>query len=170
MNVYGEYPDEVYFINEHEELTSQRVLYDWKPIFCEKCKELGHTEGKCRTGEQRQRVSMPTPRLPKEGEIAATDRGAPKAATTSDHVSTAQLDLKDDKSKPLKPYSQLHIQQPHAKPPPQLLSTPRNTIEIYSTNAFGEVAITTIEALVLLLYGCNYVVACGVNPSRHYPR
>lgn len=51
MNLYDEYPDEIYFINEHEELVCQKVLYDWKPIFCGQCKELGHMEGNCRSGE-----------------------------------------------------------------------------------------------------------------------
>ena len=60
MNVYGEYPDEI--INEYDELVSQRVLYDWKPIICGKCKEFGHLEAKCRAGEQRKQASKPSPR------------------------------------------------------------------------------------------------------------
>ena len=45
MNVYGEFPDEIYFINEHDELVAQKVVYDWKPIVYGKCKEFGHLEG-----------------------------------------------------------------------------------------------------------------------------
>ena len=69
MSIYGEYSDGIYFINEHEELVSQRVMYDWKPIICGKCKEIDFEEAKCRVGEHRKRVNKPTPRPTVEADI-----------------------------------------------------------------------------------------------------
>lgn len=89
MNAYGEFPNEIYLINEHDELVNQKVVYDSKPIFCRKCKEMDYTKGKCKMGEPGRRASKPKPRPPKEGKIAATVGAITKqsnAVITSVHI------------------------------------------------------------------------------------
>lgn len=50
MNVANGFHDEIYFENEHGELVTQAVEYDWKPIWCSKCNQLGHMGVACRVG------------------------------------------------------------------------------------------------------------------------
>ena len=38
-------------IDENDELIVQHVLYDWKPILCKRCTQLGHDEVNCRAGQ-----------------------------------------------------------------------------------------------------------------------
>ncbi|CAO2827273.1 unnamed protein product [Amaranthus hypochondriacus] len=147
-NVHGEFPDDIYFINEIEELVNQKVLYDWKPIFCGKCKKMGHTEGKCRMGEPRKRVSKPIPRPPKEGKIGATEGEAKEQPNISSSsiqpVSQAHKEPREDAYQPSKAQGRVLVQGT-LDPPSKQLQTPCRTTEIYSTNEAGKVVITTIE-------------------------
>lgn len=50
MNVSDGFSEELYFSNEHDELISQRVQYDWTPTWCSKCAHFGHVAVDCRVG------------------------------------------------------------------------------------------------------------------------
>lgn len=63
VSVYGYFPNEIYFINELDELVSQKLVYDWKPTLCGKCKEFGHLKGSCRAGVQRKKAVNSLPNL-----------------------------------------------------------------------------------------------------------
>ena len=38
--------------------------YDWKPILCAKCKQLGHMEDMCKVGIVCRWIAKPTPSVP----------------------------------------------------------------------------------------------------------
>ena len=50
MSITDDFPDKICYENEHGELVTQAVMYDWKPLWCKKCEQLGHTEEHCKTG------------------------------------------------------------------------------------------------------------------------
>ncbi|CAO2817691.1 unnamed protein product [Amaranthus hypochondriacus] len=136
MNVYGEFPDEIYFINELDELVTQKVVYDWKPIICRKCKEFGHLEGKCKAGEQWKKTNKPTPKTPTDG-VGTKESGAVRTMVT-DHTKVVE-------SKTPSPHGQTPIHHTCAKPPTPMPSTRGATTKIFLTNAAGEIVITTVE-------------------------
>ncbi|XP_057543248.1 uncharacterized protein LOC130821478 [Amaranthus tricolor] len=45
MDIRKGLPDEVFFTNEYDELVKQAVQYDWKPLWCHQCQQLGHQSG-----------------------------------------------------------------------------------------------------------------------------
>lgn len=52
LNTNEEYPEEIHFTNVRDELITQKVTYEWKPILCKKFKKMGHYEQDCKTGEK----------------------------------------------------------------------------------------------------------------------
>lgn len=52
LNTNEEYPEEIHFINVKDELVTQKVTYEWKPILCKKCKKMGYFDQECKTGEK----------------------------------------------------------------------------------------------------------------------
>jgi len=38
------FPEYIDFISDHGVLVRKRVIYEWKPIKCNHCKMVGHTE------------------------------------------------------------------------------------------------------------------------------
>lgn len=42
MSLNDKFLDEILFENEHRELVTQSILYDWKRLWCKKCEQLGH--------------------------------------------------------------------------------------------------------------------------------
>ncbi|CAO2832463.1 unnamed protein product [Amaranthus hypochondriacus] len=100
---------------------------------------MGHTEGKCRMGEPRKRVSKPVPRPPKEGKIGASEGEAQEQP-----MSKAHQEPREDAPQPSKAQGRVLVQET-LDPPSKQPQTPCHTIEIYSTNEAGEVVITTIE-------------------------
>ena len=51
MNTNDDFLDEIHVTNVRDELVTQQVVYEWKPILCNKCKKMGHNEQECRSGE-----------------------------------------------------------------------------------------------------------------------
>lgn len=49
MDIKNEIPDELFFTNEYDELVKQPVRYDLKPIWCNKCQQIGHQVEGCHT-------------------------------------------------------------------------------------------------------------------------
>lgn len=45
MNITKELPKEVKIQNAKGKVFEQRVVYEWKPLFCQKCLQVGHTCG-----------------------------------------------------------------------------------------------------------------------------
>ena len=39
MNTNDDFPKEIHFTNVKDELVTQQVVYEWKPILCNKCKK-----------------------------------------------------------------------------------------------------------------------------------
>ena len=37
-----------YFLDENDDLCAHSVIYDWKPVTCQSCNQLGHTQEQCR--------------------------------------------------------------------------------------------------------------------------
>lgn len=37
-----------YFLDENDDLCAHSVIYDWKPVTCQSCNQLGHTQDQCR--------------------------------------------------------------------------------------------------------------------------
>ncbi|KAL9233025.1 hypothetical protein vseg_008068 [Gypsophila vaccaria] len=50
VTVDGRFPDIVAFNDENGELVQIKVEYEWKPITCGKCNQLGHHTDLCRKG------------------------------------------------------------------------------------------------------------------------
>ena len=48
MWINGFFPDEISFIDENDDLITQQVLYDWKPILCQQCAQFGHSTEHCK--------------------------------------------------------------------------------------------------------------------------
>lgn len=48
MTVADGFSEELFFSNEHEQLISQCVQYDWIPTWCNKCAQFGHVVENCR--------------------------------------------------------------------------------------------------------------------------
>ena len=49
MSNTNDFPDELCYENEHGELVTKAVTYDWKPLWCKKCEQLGYVEEHCKT-------------------------------------------------------------------------------------------------------------------------
>ena len=54
MNIHDVYPEQIEFMDEKGNLIFQSIKYEWRPLYCSKCKGLGHTGDKCKTKEVRQ--------------------------------------------------------------------------------------------------------------------
>ncbi|CAO2826583.1 unnamed protein product [Amaranthus hypochondriacus] len=96
---------------------------------------MGHTEGRCRSSELRKKVGKTAPR--KEGESRANggtvDTTPTKTQVQEEPIPSIQL-------------GQVEFVQALDPPKsPLALPTQGITIEIYSTNASGEMIITTVE-------------------------
>lgn len=50
MDINKEFPKELFYTNEYEELVAQQVECEWVPLWCSKCNQFGHTNVECRTG------------------------------------------------------------------------------------------------------------------------
>ena len=48
MSIINDFPDELCYKNKHGELVTQPVTYDWKPLWCNKCEQLGRIEEHCK--------------------------------------------------------------------------------------------------------------------------
>lgn len=48
FQVDKEFPEEISFINEKQQLTRVKVEYEWKHVICQQCKVVGHTTGSVR--------------------------------------------------------------------------------------------------------------------------
>ncbi|CAO2837977.1 unnamed protein product [Amaranthus hypochondriacus] len=109
----------MHFINELDELVSQKVVYDWKPIWCEKCTEFGHLKENCRAGEQRKKASKPIPKPSRDGMGSSEGRGT---------VAMADIlpQTKETAPHPPKHSGQTQVQQPLD------LTKPLNTIAFIS--------------------------------------
>ena len=94
---------------------------------------------KCRASEHRKRTNKPTPKPSIDGVGTSEESGAVRPLVT-DHA-------KEAVPKPPSPIGQTPVQHPHTrtKSPTPLPSTPGTTTEIFSTNAAGEMVVTTIE-------------------------
>lgn len=60
MKLDGGFPETLAFTNEDNELVTFPVTYDWKPIVCDKCKQISHTREQCKMGIIRQWVPKVT--------------------------------------------------------------------------------------------------------------
>ncbi|KAL2929363.1 LINE-1 retrotransposable element ORF2 protein [Bienertia sinuspersici] len=47
VKIDQEFPEEVRFKNERNEIVNVNISYEWKPETCKKCKKLGHDENQC---------------------------------------------------------------------------------------------------------------------------
>ena len=54
--------DEVFFTNEYDELVKQPVKYDWKPLWCHKCQQLGPQSSACKPKETLNPIHKKPPR------------------------------------------------------------------------------------------------------------
>lgn len=52
MNLADGFPEELFFSNEHDQLITQRVQYDWTPTWCTECKQFGHGMETCKLGSK----------------------------------------------------------------------------------------------------------------------
>lgn len=59
MDISEKFSDEIHFTNEFEELVSQKVSYDWFPVLCSKCNQLGHLTEDYRVGAQKSKGLKP---------------------------------------------------------------------------------------------------------------
>ncbi|XP_057539564.1 uncharacterized protein LOC130817725 [Amaranthus tricolor] len=50
MDINEGFPEELYYTNEHDELVTQLVQYEWIPLWCSKCSQFGHMNTECRVG------------------------------------------------------------------------------------------------------------------------
>ena len=69
MNTKDAFLEEIHFTNVQDELVTQQVIYEWKPILCNTCKKLGHNEMKCISAAGKEKVPKhdKCPRKDKEG-------------------------------------------------------------------------------------------------------
>ncbi|XP_074299724.1 uncharacterized protein LOC141630876 [Silene latifolia] len=63
VNVDQEFPNEIGFFDENGKQHWLRVMYDWLPITCGKCKGMGHETAKCRKGEGKPAAKVWKPKL-----------------------------------------------------------------------------------------------------------
>lgn len=56
MNTNDEVLEENHFFNVRDKLVSQQVIYEWKPIQCNKCNKMGHDEQECRSDKRTQKA------------------------------------------------------------------------------------------------------------------
>ncbi|CAO2814317.1 unnamed protein product [Amaranthus hypochondriacus] len=120
------------------------------------------SDEKCKTGEQWKRPSKAAPRPPKEGVIGASGEMNPDPTQ-----SLVQQDHRDDATRPPKQQAQVKLLQPR-DPPQSPLPHPTqgNTTEIYSTNASGEMIITTVQGFYPLGQEVYGVVLGLVNHRK----
>lgn len=53
MNVEDGFPKELFLYNEWDTMLSQKVQYDWMPVWCSKCSQFGHNINACRMEKPR---------------------------------------------------------------------------------------------------------------------
>ena len=57
INISKGFHEEISYENEHSELVTQQVLYDWRPVKCNKCNQFRHEEFVVKQGSQNQNRS-----------------------------------------------------------------------------------------------------------------
>ena len=62
INVSKGFHEEVCYENEHNELITQKVEYDWQPIWCNKCQQMGHIDMNYRKGKPELTQTRPKPK------------------------------------------------------------------------------------------------------------
>jgi len=55
MPLEGQFLDYTEFANEKGVLIRKKVIYEWLPIKCDKCKIFGHTQEQCRKQENQRK-------------------------------------------------------------------------------------------------------------------
>ncbi|CAO2822818.1 unnamed protein product [Amaranthus hypochondriacus] len=58
MSLAEGFPEELFFSNEHDQVITQRVEYDWLPTWCTKCAQFGHMVDKCKLGSKEARLQV----------------------------------------------------------------------------------------------------------------
>ena len=71
------------FTDEDNELVCVQVTYDWHPVLCAKCKQMGHMEDSSRARVTKRWVAKPTTQAPSvdiEGfqMVRGRDKGSPQ--------------------------------------------------------------------------------------------
>ena len=55
MSLDGQFPEHVEFANEKGILIRQKVIYEWLPTKCDKCKMFGHMQEQCKKQEKKKK-------------------------------------------------------------------------------------------------------------------
>ncbi|MCD7445788.1 hypothetical protein HAX54_000026, partial [Datura stramonium] len=58
VDMNGDLPDVINFVNEKGNVMEQKVQYDWKPTLCSHCKKYGHGVEECRKVKSKETVGM----------------------------------------------------------------------------------------------------------------
>lgn len=51
MNFFRDVPEMIELVDEQGVVFQQKVIYEWKPIICSKCRNFGHLQQDCRVGQ-----------------------------------------------------------------------------------------------------------------------
>ncbi|XP_050215040.1 uncharacterized protein LOC126666126 [Mercurialis annua] len=71
IDATGAYPEVVELQDENGAIFNQRIIYEWKPLICEKCCRMGHTKANCRVTQDYRKVSEKTSENKSKPETAA---------------------------------------------------------------------------------------------------
>ncbi|XP_074300078.1 uncharacterized protein LOC141631285 [Silene latifolia] len=52
LKIDQKFPDSIKFLDEKQQVIEIQIGYEWKPILCTKCKQLGHAKDTCRKGKK----------------------------------------------------------------------------------------------------------------------
>ncbi|MCE5167415.1 hypothetical protein HAX54_001074, partial [Datura stramonium] len=58
VDMNGDLPDVINFVNEKGTVVEQKVQYDWKPTLCSHCKKYGHGVEECRKVKSKETAGM----------------------------------------------------------------------------------------------------------------
>ncbi|CAO2827677.1 unnamed protein product [Amaranthus hypochondriacus] len=91
MKLDGGFLELLAFTNEDNELVTFQVAYDWKPLVCNKCKQIEHERDHCELGVTRQWVPkvtqvVPTTHIEAPGDTTIVPGTADSALGNSDVI------------------------------------------------------------------------------------
>lgn len=77
VNLKQKLPDQVQFRNEHGEMIDVGIHYEWRPVFCDKCKNIGHLTTECRNLRSKKQWVPKTTIVVNANEAQCSDKAKP---------------------------------------------------------------------------------------------
>ena len=74
VNLMQKLPEQIQFRNEHGEMVDVGIHYEWRPVFCDKCKKISHLTIECRNLKSKKQWIPKASTVVHENEAQGSDK------------------------------------------------------------------------------------------------